>query len=63
MRVETRRKLIFTKEEQRVIAELQKIFDEDSKISIDGVWDVLTDIANGYNELAVDYGYDIEIED
>lgn len=63
MKVKTRKTLIFTKEEQNLIAELHDIFDVDKNLSIEGVWEILTDIARGYHGMAADYGYDIEIVD
>ena len=63
MQVKTMKKLIFTRKEQRVIAELYNLFDEDNTLSCEGIWDILTDIAKGSQGLSTDYGYGIEIID
>jgi hypothetical protein len=63
MKVKTRKTLVLTKEEQELIAELHNLFDDDRNLSIEGVWEILTDIAKGYNSMSADYGYDIEIVD
>lgn len=61
MRVETTKKIILTEEEQRVIHDLYEIFNEDKIISTLDVWDILTDIYNGDDTIAKQYGYSIEI--
>ena len=64
MRVEaTRKKLIVTKAEQKVIQNLYKILNEDKYIDSYGVWDILTDINTGDDSTAMAYGYEIEIVD
>ena len=64
MKVEaTRKKLIITKAEQKVIQDLYKILNEDKYIDAYGVWDILTDINIGDDSLAKDYGYEIKIVD
>lgn len=63
MRVETIRKIILTKEERKTISDLYKILDEDNSIDACAVWDILTDIYMGYDSVAKQYGYNIEIVD
>lgn len=63
MRVETTKKLIFTKAEQKIIAELQELFDNDSSLSYGAVWDIITDISLGSDRVASEYGYNIKIID
>ena len=63
MKVETSRKLILTKVEQRTIHDLYKILDEDKSLDANNVWDILTDICVGDDSIAADYGYNIEIVD
>ena len=63
MRVDYTKKLILTKEEQRVIHDLYKILDRDNDLNACGVWDILTDIYKDTNERSIDYDYYIEIVD
>lgn len=63
MRVDYTKKLVLTKEEQRVIHDLYKIFDRDNDLNACGVWDILTDIYEDTNERSIDYDYYIEIVD
>ena len=63
MKVETRKTLVLTKAEQKVIQDIYKILDEDKYLNVNGVWDILSDIVIGYDDTAQDYGYNIEIID
>ena len=64
MRVEaTRKKLILTKAEQKAIQDLYKILNEDKSIDVYSAWDILADINIGDDNVAKDYGYEIEIID
>ena len=63
MRVDYTKKLVLTKEEQRVIHDLYEIFDRDNDLNACGVWDILTDIYEDTNERSIDYDYYIEIVD
>ncbi len=63
MRVETTKKIILTKEEQRITSDWYEIFDRDNNLKMDGVWDILTDIHEEDNERAIDYNYYIKIVD
>jgi len=63
MRVETRKKLILTKAERKTICDLYEIFKEDLSIDVYGVRDILTDIYEGVDGEAQQYGYNIDIID
>ena len=63
MRVDYTKKLVLTKEEQRVIHDLYEIFDRDNDLNACEVWDILTDIYEDTNERSIDYDYYIEIVD
>lgn len=63
MKVETTKKLILTRAEQKTITELLKLFNEDNNLSTAGVWDILSDISIGSNGVAADYGFYIKIID
>ena len=63
MKIETRKTLILTKAEQKVIKDIYKILDEDVNLNVVGVWDILSDIVIGYDDTAQDYGYNIKIID
>ena len=60
---EAKKILTLTKEEKEVIDELYQIFDDDNSLDVHAVWDILTDIYLGKNDLAEDYGYKIEFVD
>lgn len=63
MKVETRKTLVLTKEEQRIIHDLYKILDEDDSLDVNGVWDILADIYVNDDSMAKEYGYEIDIVD
>ena len=63
MRIDYTKKLVLTKEEQRVIHDLYEIFDRDNDLNTCGVWGILTDIYEDTNERSIDYDYYIEIVD
>ena len=63
MRLETKRVITLTKEEQRVIKQLYVLLQDDNDLSAIDVWNILTDIYNENSEYCADYGYDIRIID
>lgn len=63
MRIETKTKLILTKEEQKVISNLYALLDLDDLLDTDGVWEILGDIELGETNMGANYGYEIEIVD
>ena len=62
MKVETRKILILTKAEQKVIHDLYEIFNEDESLNVNGVWNVLADICVGEDSTAR-HGYNIKSVD
>lgn len=63
MEVKHMKKIILTKEEQRVIHDLYKILNEDNYLNCYDVWDILTDIYENTNDRSIDHGYSIKIVD
>ena len=67
MNVDLKKKLYLTREEQETITKLYKILDSDNELTLNNVWDLLTNIACMYYEdktfLSTDYNYDVEITD
>ena len=63
MYVQIKKTLDLTKEEQKVIKELFNILDSDNQLTLNDVWDLLTDIAcmDWDDEISTAYGYDVKI--
>ena len=64
MVLQTRKTLNLTKKEKSTIKQLYDILDNDNQLSLNDVWDLLTDIAcMSENEeyLSTNYGYDIKV--
>ena len=63
MKIETTKKLILTKAEEKTIQNIFEILDNDYSLDIIGAWDILMAIYNHDSSIAQDYGYDIKIID
>ena len=67
MHAQTKKTLNLTKEEQKTIKELYNILDGDNELSINEVWDLLTDIScmDWYDKkfISTAYDYDVRITD
>lgn len=61
MRVETTKKIILTKAEQKTLRELFAILDEDNSLTLSDCWEILQNIA--LNKNALEYGYYIDTFD
>lgn len=63
MTYETKKVLTLTREEQIMIKDLVDMFNYDEGLSFEGVWEVLSAIADNKSKLAQQYNYEIKIED
>ena len=63
MTYETKKVLTLTREEHMMIKDLVDMFNYDEGLSFEGVWDVLSAIADNNSELAQQYNYEIKITD
>lgn len=61
MRVETKKTLILTKEEQELIKKLYTILNEDDEVSVSDVWNILIGISEKDDTLIS--GYELTIID